>query len=86
MTTNLEVDTKDTLSKAYALYLRDLRVKPKDALSMHISLKMLLPNLQRFDTRWLNIPASEMKTSPPRTLVQRMNCYLTRFKRDVAAV
>ena len=49
LTTNLEVDSKETLSKAYALYLRDLRVKPKDALSMHISLKMLLPNLQRFD-------------------------------------
>ena len=27
-----------------------------------------------------------MKTSPPRTLVQRMNCFLTRFKKDVAAV
>ena len=69
LTTNLELDSKDTLSKAYALYLRDLRVKPKDALNMHISLKMLLPNLQRFDSRWLNIPVTEMKTSPPRTLV-----------------
>ena len=66
---------------AYAMYLRDLRQTPKLAVKLSISIRMLLPQLQMLDRRWRDVPVNEVRTTPPRTLVQNMNVFLHRWKK-----
>ena len=66
---------------AYAMYLRDLRQTPKFAVKLSISIRMLLPQLQMLDRRWRDVPVNEVRTTPPRTLVQNMNVFLHRWKK-----
>ena len=65
---------------AYAKYIRDQGKSPRQAICKDINLKELLVNLQELDVRWMSIPASEMKTSPPRTLIHRLNIFIDRWR------
>ena len=38
------------------------------------------------DKRWQNIPISQMKTTPPRKLIQYMNTHIARWKKNFDAV
>ena len=71
---------KHNVKLAYAKYIRDQGKSPKQAACRDINLKELLVNLQELDVRWMNIPPSEIKTSPPRTLIQRLNIVLDRWR------
>lgn len=55
-------------------------------MSEDVSIKKLLVYLQELDDSWLNIPPSEIKTSPPRTLIHRLNVYLLRWRTDTDKV
>ena len=65
---------------AYVKYIRDNGKTPKEAVNEEITLKKLLTYLQELDENWLNIPPSEIKTSPPRTLIHRLNVHLLRWR------
>ena len=79
-------ETKEHVKLAYVKYLRDNGKTPKGAMNEDINLKKLLVYLQELDENWMNIPPSEIKTSPPRTLVQRLNMVLTRYKTSIDKV
>ena len=79
-------ETKEHVKLAYVKYLRDNGKTPKGAMNEEINLKKLLVYLQELDENWMNIPPSEIKTSPPRTLVQRLNMVLTRYKTSIDKV
>ena len=49
---------------------------------MPCTIRMLLLNLQILDKRWLNIPPEQIKTTHPRVIVNHMNTYLARFKKQ----
>jgi len=74
--------SKRHVKQAYAKYIRDQGRTPKQADSDEISIRMLLSYLQELDDRWMGIPPKEVKTSEPRTLVQRLNVTLGRWKSD----
>ena len=79
-------ETKEHVKLAYVKYLRDNGKTPKGAMNEDINLKKLLVYLQELDESWMNIPPSEIKTSPPRTLIQRLNVILTRWKTNTDKV
>jgi len=39
-----------------------------------------------YDRRWSEVPLDEMKTTPPRTLVQYMNTHVNRWSKQYEAV
>ena len=71
---------------AYVKYIREHGKTPEQAVNEEITLKKLLTNLQELDDNWMNINPSEIKTSPPRTLIQRLNIILLRWRTNTDKV
>ncbi len=82
----MEMDTKEVTEKALAYYLREKNLTPKQFANSKFSLSSLLPYLCLYDKRWCDIPPTEVKTTPPRTLVHNMNCHIHRWKLNFKAV
>ena len=67
-------------------YIRDNDLTPKQFASKLFKIKLLLPYLQQYDRRWCDVPFDQMKTTPPRTLVQYMNTHVARWKKQFETV
>ena len=86
LTTTFDAHQKDITEKAVALYIRDNDLTPRQFAMKNFKIKLLLPYLQLLDRQWGNIAYDEMKTTPPRTLVQYMNTHIARWKTKYEAV
>jgi len=62
--------------KAVARYIREKDLTPKQFATGAFKIRQLLPYLREVDEMWIDIPAEQFKTTPPRTLVQNMNTYI----------
>ena len=86
LTTRMEVDTRDVTEKALAHYLREKNLTPKQFAKGEFRIGWLHHYLCLYDKRWIDIPPTEVKTTPPRTLVHNMNSYINRWKHNYKAV
>ena len=86
LTTTFDAHQKDITEKAVAHYIRDNDLTPKSFAGKSFKIKFLLPYLQQYDRQWYDVPLDEMKTTPPRTLVQYMNTHVARWKKQYEAV
>ena len=71
-----------SLHQSYAEYLRDRNLTPRQAGRHDFKLVWLLDYLPKHDRRWSQIKPKEMKTTPPRSLVNNMNVNLHRFRKE----
>ena len=71
-----------SLHQSYAEYLRDRNLTPRQAARHDFKLVWLLDYLPKHDRRWSQIKPKEMKTTPPRSLVNNMNVNLHRFRKE----
>ena len=75
-----------SLHQSYAEYLRDRNLTPRQAARHDFKLIWLLDYLPKHDRRWSQIKSKEMKTTPPRSLVNNMNVNLHRFRKEYLLV
>ena len=75
-----------SLHQSYAEYLRDRNITPRQAARHDFKLIWLLDYLPKHDRRWSQIKSKEMKTTPPRSLVNNMNVNLHRFRKEYLLV
>ena len=86
LTTQFDAYWKDVTEKAVAHYIRDNDLTPKQFAGKQFKIKLLLPYLQQYDRQWYDVPMDQMKTTPPRTLVQYMNTHVNRWAKQFEAV
>ncbi len=86
LTTRMELDVRDVTEKAVAHYLRAKNLTPKEFAKGEFRIGWLHHYLCLYDKRWIDIPPTEVKTTPPRTLVHNMNCHIHLWKLNFKAV
>ena len=59
---------------------------PKTFAKASFRIVWLLPYLARVDKRWNDIPPTEVKTTKPRTLVNRISIHISNLKKNYKAV
>ena len=69
LTLSMEADTKGFTEKAFAHYLRDKNLTPRQFDKGAFRIGWLHHYLCFYDKRWLDVPPTQMKTTPPRTMV-----------------
>ena len=82
LTTQFDARMKDIAEKAVALYLRVNKITPKKFSKINLKLRYLHPFLCEFEQQFHDIPADQIKTTEPRTLISHMNTYINRWKKD----
>ena len=86
LTKRFESDDRENAERACAFYIKEANLTPKQFASCDFRMKMLHPYLAKVDRRWMEIPMTEVKTTPPRTLVHAMNTHISRWKKEFGAV
>ena len=86
LTSQFDAYVRDTMEKALAHYLRDKNLTPRQFDKGEFRIGWLHHYLCLYDKRWLDVPPTEVKTTPPRSLVHHMNTYINRIKRNYKVV
>ena len=76
----IKANHKQDLEMAFAMYCNAANSKADSPLAKSVRIQWLHPLLCRRDKAWDSIPIDQMKTTPPRELIQRMNTHLYRIK------
>ena len=85
LTKSISNDIHRTLEVAYARYLMQIDLSAEEGANKKIQIRDLLGYLQSQDSRWIEIPYNQVKTTD-RPLISAMNTALTRFKTKIVDV
>ena len=86
LTSRFELDVRDATEKALAHYLREKNLTPRQFDKGEFRIGWLHHYLWLYDKRWTDVHPTEVKTTPPRSLVHHMNTYINRIKGNYKVV